>query len=334
MAVALCACSNNDVTTPEIIDPQSATLSISTSVSNSIALTRTTATVLGGDGISNGPIMGTQLPNSSNLGIFVTNEDISGAYPAIGQNTNNIMCTSNGISLTLSNSFHLTSASGKVLAYFPYSENANSGSINVKAGTTDYLYGVSDKTVSTSNKNAVIPMNHAMSLISFTFKRGTNLNETFTGNVQSITLNGVHTTGTMAVNGGEITPTGNTNNLVVKYFMNGYQESCLEVIPTVKDAILGSSQTNEIPMFHVLAIPTLITDGTQTATIVIDGATYTISNLTLGLNGGTTNANGWEKGKRYTYNLTVNSAGTGNELVISSVTVNQWQEGGSSDIEI
>lgn len=333
MAVALCACSNNDVTTPEIIDPQSATLSISTSVSNSIALTRTTATVLGGDGISNGPIMGTQLPNSSNLGIFVTNEDISGAYPAIGQNTNNIMCTSNGISLTLSNLFHLTSAPGKVLAYFPYSGNANSGSINVTTGTTDYLYGVSAETVSTSNKNAVIPMNHAMSLISFTFKRGEKLNNTFTGNVQSIILKGVHTTGTMAVNGGEITPTGNTSNLDVKYFIeNNYNNNWSSNIPT--SGILGYSQTNEIPMFHVLAIPTAITDNEQTATIVIDGATYIISNLTLGLGNGQENANGWEKGKRYTYNLTVNSAGTGNELVISSVTVNQWTEGGSSDIEI
>lgn len=333
MAVALCACSNNDITTPEIIDPQSATLSISTSVSNSIALTRTTGTVLGGNGTTTGPVMGTQLPNSSNLGIFVTKENTTDAYPAItGQATDNIQSTLNGSSWSFPK-FDLTSALGKVLAYFPYADNATINSVNVTAGTTDYLYGISN-TVSSSNKNAVIPMNHAMSLISFTFKRGDKLNDSFTGNVQSITLNGVHTTGTMAVNGGEISATGNTTQLPVKHFINGYKETWSEVIPNVKDAILGSSQTNEIPMFHVLAIPTLITDGTQTATIVIDGATYTISNLTLGLNGGTTNANGWEKGKRYTYNLTVNSAGTGNELVISSVTVNQWTEGGSSDIEI
>ncbi|MGL5730997.1 MAG: hypothetical protein ACRCX5_07730, partial [Bacteroidales bacterium] len=128
MAMAFYACSNSDVTTPEIIDPQDATLSISTSVSNSIALTRTTGTVLGGNGTTTGPVMGTALASGSQIGVCVYNSTKTNEsyVPYTGTaKAENILWTSdalnpqNWIDSELIG-FGFGSTPGHVYAYFPH----------------------------------------------------------------------------------------------------------------------------------------------------------------------------------------------------------------------
>ncbi|MGL5920073.1 MAG: hypothetical protein ACRCZQ_06200, partial [Bacteroidales bacterium] len=67
------------------------------------------------------------------------------------------------------------------------------------------------------------------------------------------------------------------------------------------------------------------------AAIKVDDVVYNIPlNLQKTTSGNGQTQNNWLNGRHYVYNLTYSNK----VLSVSSVTVNQWQEGGSSDIEI
>ncbi|MGL5772727.1 MAG: hypothetical protein ACRCX1_08120, partial [Bacteroidales bacterium] len=124
MAMAFYACSNSDVTTPEIIDPQDATLSISTSVSNSIALTRTTGTDQNlSDATETGPVMGTALANGSQIGVFVYNAGTTTDYQGTTANTEhrNLLWTNNLNSWSFNGKYYLGNPAADIHAYFTYS---------------------------------------------------------------------------------------------------------------------------------------------------------------------------------------------------------------------
>lgn len=75
------------------------------------------------------------------------------------------------------------------------------------------------------------------------------------------------------------------------------------------------------------ALKPLNSDGTVPAetiyaTIIIDNLAYDVSLALI---------NGWEAGKKHTYNLKMKGS---NQLVVSSVSVSQWEEGENADIEI
>ncbi|MEG1379409.1 MAG: fimbrillin family protein, partial [Bacteroidales bacterium] len=132
-----------------------------------------------------------------------------------------------------------------------------------------------------------------------------------------------------------VSPSAATTDLAVKYFNGGIYTSgiwnniTIPATGTIGNVTTGAGNiVTQAPAFHTLVLPaTTLPANTNTlrAEVTIDGAVYTVA-----LNVQTENANKWEAGKHYTYNLTLK----GKELVVSTVTVNQWTQGGSSDIEI
>lgn len=361
MAVALCACSNNDVTTPEIIDPQSATLSISTSVSNSIALTRTTGTVLGGNGTTTGPVMGAVLATGSQIGVCVynstNNNETYVPYTGTAQSENILWTASESTDPVKqiwvdseNNRFGFGSTPGHVFAYFPYNSEltADKGfdykAIPVTPGYTDYLYGKSEESnviIAHDSKNsaATIKLNHALAMVTFTFA---NTGYTGPSELQSITLNNLPNSGTLDITTGVTTiqePALPNSLQIKKYTGAGYIEpshadwatTFANNKGTEQSPALGSLSANNgiiatAGMFHAMVLPQAANSvNDHNATIVIDGVSH---NISLAVQNSDKN---WTKGKNYTYNLKLNGK---NQLTVSSVTVNQWTEGGSSDIEI
>lgn len=344
MAVALCACSNNDVTTPEIIDPQSATLSISTSISNSIALTRTIGTEENlSDAAGTGPVMGTGLASGSQIGVFVFNANGFSKYPGITEQADmNLMWTNTGDKWSYKETdqqFAFGSAKANVYAYFPYignesslsTENANSHKIPVAPGYTDYLHGKSEDSngiIAHDSKNsaATIKLNHALAMVTFTFEK-----TGYTGPavLQSITLNQLPKSGTLDITTGIITNVTDREDISIQKFDdNSYSTGAwTEAFDDEKiEGTIVSGDNATAGMFHAMVLPELEASVVKhNATIVIDGVSH---NISLAVQNSDKN---WTKGKNYTYNLKLSG---NNQLTVSSVTVNQWTEGGSSDIEI
>lgn len=340
MAVALCACSNNDVTTPEIIDPQSATLSISTSVSNSIALTRTTGTEENlSDAAGTGPVMGTGLASGSQIGVFVFNAGTTNNYQGTAANNNhkNLLWTNTSDAWNFNGNYYLGNSEADIHAYFPHSE-ANAGhNIPVTPGYTDFLYGKSTNTVNLETKGANIVLNHALAMVTFTFE---NTGYTGPAVLQSITLNQLPNSGTLDITTGVTTiqEPALPNSLQIKKYTGASYIEAGHIDAKPENSWATSFNTNKITgttvsgdnvkagMFHAMVLPEpKASVDYHNATIVIDGVSHEIS---LAVKSSETN---WIKGKNYTYNLKLNGK---NQLTVSSVTVNQWAEGGSSDIEI
>lgn len=348
MAVALCACSNNDVTTPEIIDPQSATLSISTSVSNSIALTRTIGTEGNlSDATGTGPVMGTGLATGSQIGVFVYKKGENTDYDGTAANDDhtNLLWTNNSNRWSFNGNYYLGNSEADIYAYFPYKQANNTQIIPVTPGYTDFLYGKSSNTVHLGNKGANIVLNHALSMVTFTFE-----NTGYTGPtvLQSITLNQLPNSGTLDITTGVTTiqEPALPNFLQIKKYTGASYIEAGHIDAKPENSWATSFNTNKIEgttasgntttagMFHAMVLPEpKASVEKHTATIVIDGVSHEIS-LRVGQRVPNTPQAfiaDWEKGKNYTYNLKLSG---NNQLTVDTVTVNQWQEGGSSDIEI
>lgn len=338
MAMTLYACSNNDVTTPEIIDPQNATLSISTSVSNSIAKTRTTSNGTNlSDAAGTGPVMGISLASGSQIGVFVYNASTTSNYNGTTANTvhKNLLWTNNGVqNWSFTGDYYLGNAHADIHAYFPYSTaNNDTHIIPVESGYTDFLYGKSSNIVHLGEKAANIVLNHALAMVTFTFE---NTGYSGPSKLQSITLNNLPKSGTLDITNGEIaSPTSIDTLKINKYDGSNYIDANAAQWATsfATNKIGGTTINGEeaaAGMFHAMVLPQESTDvNAYTATIVIDGVSHNIS-LKVNTNIGDNNSD-WKAGKNYTYNLKLSG---NNQLEVSSVTVTQWQEGGSSDIEI
>lgn len=349
MAVALCACSNNDVTTPEIIDPQSATLSISTSISNSIALTRTIGTEENlSDAAGTGPVMGAGLATGSEIGVFVFNAGTTNNYQGTTANDDhkNLLWTKNSNSWSFEDNYYLGNSEADIYAYFPYKQANNTQIIPVTPGYTDFLYGKSSNTVHLGNKGANIVLNHALAMVTFTFEKGTG----YTGPavLQSITLNNLPKSGTLDISTGVTTiqEPALPNFLQIKKYTGASYIEAGHIDAKPENSWATSFNTNKITgttvsgdnvkagMFHAMVLPELKASvNNHNATIVIDGVSHNIS-LKVGQktpNSPQGTESDWEAGKNYTYNLKLSG---NNQLTVDTVTVTQWQEGGSSDIEI
>lgn len=331
MVLAACAatfyaCSSNDVNSPEINENTTGLLSVSTSV-----LTQNSKG-------TKAPVMGNGLPANSEIGVFVFNAGTTEKYNGVIVSGNsaehrNLLWTVNGNNATSNVKYPLGVKHADVYAYFPYvAANTDHATIPVSAGYTDYLYGKhaagtinTNSYVNAANIKAHIKLDHALSQIRFTFVKGNNYPDEKC-ELQSIKILGVNKTGTL-----NITGDGSIANAVVaapadftvlKFNETDYNDAFA--------TILNETATNPA-MFHALLFPQAGTDAVN-AKVTIDNINY---NVPLTINNGE-GANTWKKGYMYTYNLTINgtSSGTGTELVVSSVTVNQWQDGGSANPEI
>lgn len=328
-AAIICSCSKED--TDNVMPETSATLQIETSV-----LTRTSRSAFAAtqSTTANGPVMGTNLTAGDKIGVSVFNTGSADNYQGMTDTaTRNLAWTFDGSVWNAGTPFYLQNSQADIYAYYPYSASAtNMSAIEVAPGYTDYLYGKSSNAVSKPAPAAQITLNHALSMISFTFSRTNYPGEC---KLNSITVKGVPADGTMDLRDGSIDVSSTTTDLAVKYFNAGnyttgnWNHITIPATGTIGNVTTGTGNTvTEASAFHALVLPVAAlpaNTNTLRAEVMIDGAVYTVA-----LNVQTPNANKWEAGKHYVYNLMLK----GKELTVSTVTVNQWTQGGSSNIEI
>ena len=140
------------------------------------------------------------------IGIFVTASDGS-AYDSHANGYTNVNFANSGSGWSTATPVYLSDTQGKLYGYFPYNSNANDlRAIPVQSSLngTDYLYAET-QTVSHSNKTVSLQMNHALSCLHLTIKKGANF--TAEAPLSKITLNStaIDATGTMDLTTGAIT---------------------------------------------------------------------------------------------------------------------------------
>lgn len=350
VAVSLFSCSNDNLSDLNDVN-QVSELSISTSVLSHTAKSKAVFTTNNGDDFYTGPVMAEELASNSNIGVSVFNAGTSTLYTTANNGSAENLKWNNTNGWTYIGAdgsalkFFLGSAKADLYAYFPYTNtNYNLTAIPVQAGYTDFMYGVAKEngSINSSNKNASILLNHGLAMISFTFTKGAG----YTGDcdLQSITVKNTPLAGTMNVKDGAISAGVQKTNIHIASFVDGaYTPSNINEAVTgadwsdwsgisFKESALGKpDMTNKVAgQFHAMVLPVGFNSGIQNDdsyfTVKIDDIVYDIA-----FKQGTGNAIKWDAGKNHTYNLTLNG---GNELVITSVTINPWGEGEGGDIEI
>lgn len=353
IAASFASCSDKDISGIEDQNLVSE-LSLSTSVLTHTSKSKAAFTTENGDGFHTGPVMDTQLANSSAIGVTVFNAGTNNLYTTANEgNAENMRWTNiNGWKYIdaagTAHKFFLGAAKADIVAYFPYEgTNYNRTQMPVQAGYTDFMYGraAENGALFSASPRANIALDHAMSMVSFTFAKG----EGYTGNcnLQSITINKTLRTGTMNTLSGVITNGTQTTDLRIASLVNGvYTPANTEEAGTTaswaewqnisfatntnKENALGkpSVENKQAGQFHAMVLPQKFTSaiGESFFTVKIDGIVYEVA-FKQGQGYDIT----WIPGQNHTYNLTLNG---GNELVITSVTVTPWSEGEGGDIEI
>ncbi|MGL5919602.1 MAG: fimbrillin family protein, partial [Bacteroidales bacterium] len=284
MVLAACAatfyaCSSNDVNTPEINENTTGLLSVSTSVLTQN--TKSTKTVGGLDAAHTGPVMGTGLASGAKIGVFVfnNNDKFEGYTGATNSGTNPALnqLWTNGANGWGWPQFTLGIQPAKVFAYFPYDQNKTTyNAIPVEAGYTDYLYGKSPN-VNSTNTGAKIQLNHALSLISFTFRKTTSYPTGEDAALQSITIKSLPANGTMNISATSdiVSVIAGTKDLAIEQWSEAKYVAFDRTIPEKTDLTeaLGYAAANTTPLYHTLVLPqtNLPSDKTTLhASIVID----------------------------------------------------------------
>ena len=154
-------------------------------------------------------ITGNTLPDSeaaTGIGIFVTASD-GGAYDGHNKGYTNVNFANSGSGWSTSTPVYLSDTEGKLYGYFPYNSNANDlRAIPVQSSLngTDYLYA-EPQTVSHSNKTVSLQMNHALSRLHLTIKKGANFTAEAPLSKITLTSTAIDATGTMDLTTGAIT---------------------------------------------------------------------------------------------------------------------------------
>lgn len=350
VAVSLFSCSDENLSNLNDAN-QVSELNISTSVLSHATRSNTRPASDKVDDFHSGPVMSTGLTQNANIGITVFNTGTTTPYTTANNgNAENLKWANLGNWSYIDENdnalkFFLGSASADLFAYFPYTNTTRDlTQIPLQVGYTDYMYGVATQNGSINSKNAkaTIILDHAMAMISFTFTKGNG----YTGecNLQSITVNNTPATGTMNVLNKSVSAGGETKNIHIASFVNGsYTPANTDEATSganwsdwsgisFKDNQLGkpSMDSKSAGQFHAMVLPVQFTSSTGNTnsyfTVKIDNIVYDVE-----FRQGSGNAIKWEAGKNHTYNLTLNG---GNELVITTVTINPWSEGEGGNIEI
>ena len=154
-------------------------------------------------------ITGDSLPGdeaAKGIGLFVTAEDGS-AYDGHDSGYSNVKYTFEGSKWSTQSPIYLSDNDGKLYGYFPYNADATDmHAIPVESSLngTDYLYA-NPMTVNHSEKNVTLQMNHALSRLHLTIKKGANF--TASASLSKITLKSaaIDATGTLDLTTGAIT---------------------------------------------------------------------------------------------------------------------------------
>lgn len=310
------ACSENDTITESITG--NSELVVITTISNTKSLSDSPSVTATTDGSPIGAILGSNLPASSTMGVYVSGK--ADGFTQYGNTPSGNLRwknTSNGWMQVDANdqpqSFKLNANPAYLFGYFPHNSTVSASETNipVKAGYTDYMYGKEGNQSGTTNKTLV--MNHAMSILSFTFRNNGN-----TGNckLQGIKLKNLPVSGKMDLITGKITPDASGEvNLAAYESTNMYNPQApdgstgfaaeytfkTQPIGTVNPS--GSTYVENTGKFHAIVFPS-DNPGNYQIDIKVDGKIKTINFSAAN------NSLKWEAGKRYIYNIALSSDGS------------------------
>ena len=154
-------------------------------------------------------ITGNTLPDSdaaTGIGIFVTASD-GGAYDGHDKGYTNVNFANSGSGWSTATPVYLSDTQGKLYGYFPHNADATDlRAIPVQSSLngTDYLYAET-QTVNHSNKTVSLQMNHALSCLHLTVKKGANFAADAPLSKITLTSTAIDATGTMDLTTGAIT---------------------------------------------------------------------------------------------------------------------------------
>ena len=256
-------------------------------------------------------ITGDSLPGdeaAKGIGLFVTAEDGS-AYAGHDSGYSNVKYTYNGSKWNTTTPIYLSGSVGKLYGYFPYNSEANDlRAIPVQSSLngTDYLYA-EPQTVSHSNKTVSLQMNHALSRLQLTIKKGANF--TADAPLSKITLKStsIDATGTLDLTDGTITPSKKSGETGI-----------------VELATDGEITAQGIEK-DILIVPADNTEGKKDIAIflLIDGKS---AGITL------SGENGIDIRSGIQNNVTLTIEDTG--IKVTGVDVGLWGDGGSQTIQV
>ena len=256
-------------------------------------------------------ITGNTLPDSdaaTGIGIFVTASD-GGAYDGHNKGYTNVNFANSGSGWSTATPVYLSDTQGKLYGYFPYNSEANDlKAIPVQSSLngTDYLYA-EPQTVSHSNKSVSQQMNHALSRLHLTIKKGANF--TADAPLSKITLNStaIDATGTMDITTGAISASKKSGET-----------------GTVELATDGTITTDGIEK-DILLVPADNSEGKKNIVIslMIDGKP---AGITL------SGENGLDIRSGIQNNVTLTIEDTG--IKVTGVGVGEWGGGGSQQVQV
>ncbi|MGL5785537.1 MAG: fimbrillin family protein [Bacteroidales bacterium] len=369
LSLLFTACSSNDLDGIDTGTKKQTELIVHAGIQQLNTQRNLSSKTISPDILHKGPIMTEYYPGNAELGLILLNYKQGGSYPGVqGEIWGNLKCRQNGLNWDLEQIFHLNTIESRIFAYYPYDESLGKSIIGgskdfaetkipVKPGYTDYMMGdgVSECFPTASNPIGNLIMYHSLSMISFTFQKKEMFNNNDWSRVQSITIRNIWKDGYRGTSNHSAKPMSGSDKCqlrIARFLNNKYLPEDVEntLLPTAEwaewtgdECKFGSNKIGEsvisgenatAPLFHALVIPQdglsqSVTGNAPTAVIRIDDVDYTIPLYIANPSAGNNNTT-WSNGKHYVYNLTYNNK----VLSVASVTVNQWQEGGSSDIEI
>lgn len=251
--------------------------------------------------LSRSVMTGSSLPDNSELGIFVADNNNSVSYSNVNGVVRNDYCL-------LDASIPLGSDPNYVFAYYPYSSsNSSATSIAYDATSqTDFLIGYSDDGtgvldyVDSSKPTANMLLTHALARVTLRVKKSAE--NTNNGVVTSVALDSVSTAGSA--------------NLLT-------HTSIGSTIGTISIATSKTLSTSEETSFDLLVAPTSSLDYSQLI-LTIDGSSYATAIPT-------SRTPKWEAGKQYIYTIEV---GENANIKISNPEITLWHNNDQSEIII
>ena len=256
-------------------------------------------------------ITGDSLPGdeaAKGIGLFVTADD-GGAYDGHDSGYTNVKYTFDGSKWSTQTPIYLSGNEGNLYGYFPYNADAtdlHAIPVESSLNDTDYLYA-EPQTVSHSNKSVSLQMQHALSRLHLTIKKGENF--TADASLSKITLKSaaIDATGTLDLTDGTITPSKKSGETGI-----------------VELATDGEITAQGIEK-DILIVPADNTEGKKDIAIflLIDGKS---AGITL------SGENGIDIRSGIQNNVTLTIEDTG--IKVTGVDVGVWGEGGSQEVQV
>lgn len=208
----------------------------------------------------------------------------------------------NAVAWTPERSILLSTTSGTLYSYYPYSADVTDmNSIAVQATSsvqTDHMYGTPVSGLNNRNASAVITMNHALAAVNIAVVKGTY---TGPGAVTKVSVKGA-----AIATSADLDATTGT--------LSGFAGQNTEIAPAASFTISGTAQNN-----NIIVIPTGESKAI-TITVTIDGTAFTA----------TTSAADLPEGTITKYTVTANSE----SLDVTKVNVTPWADANGENLNL